>query len=75
MIVKVNVKPGSSQAKITETEVDGEKTLTIWTHARAHDNEANKAVVEALAEYFNVSKTSISLVRGGSSKQKTFEIK
>ena len=38
MKVFVTVKPGSSQEKVVETEVtEDSKTVTIWTHARAHD--------------------------------------
>ena len=74
MKVFVTVKPGSSQEKVVETEVtEDSKTVTIWTHARAHDGEANKAVIEALSDYYKIPKTSITLVRGATSKQKVFE--
>ena len=74
MKVFVTVKPGSSQEKVVEAEVtEDSKTVTIWTHARAHDGEANKAVIEALSDYYKIPKTSITLVRGTTSKQKVFE--
>lgn len=74
MKVFVTVKPGSSQEKVVEAEVtEDSKTVTIWTHARAHDGEANKAVIEALSDYYKIPKTSITLVRGATSKQKVFE--
>ena len=74
MRVNVTVKPGSSQEKIVENVVSDEvRELMIWTHARAHDGEANKKVIEALADYYNVPKTSITLVRGATSKIKVFE--
>lgn len=74
MKILVTVKPGSSQEKIVENVLD-ENTceVTIWTHARAHDGEANKKVIEILSDYYKVPKTSITLVRGATSKQKTFE--
>jgi hypothetical protein len=37
--------------------------------------QANEAIIKALAEYFTVSKSSIRLISGQSSKQKIFEIK
>ncbi len=75
MIVNVRVKPGSSQEKVVENVLDdGTREVTIWTHARAHDGEANKKVVELLADFYGASKTSITLVRGATSKLKTFEI-
>ena len=75
MKVLVTVKPGSSQEKIVENILDDNtREVTIWTHARAHDGEANKKVTEALSDYYKVPKTSITLVRGATSKRKTFEL-
>lgn len=74
MKVFVTVKPGSSQEKVVENIVDeNTREVTIWTHARAHDGEANKKVMEILSDYYKVPKTSITLVRGATSKQKVFE--
>ena len=74
MKVFVTVKPGSSQEKVVEDIVDEDtREVTIWTHARAHDGEANKKVMEILSDYYKVPKTSITLVRGATSKQKVFE--
>jgi hypothetical protein len=75
MKVLVTVKPGSSQEKIVENILDDNtREVTIWTHARAHDGEANKKVTEVLSDYYKVPKTSITLVRGAASKRKTFEL-
>lgn len=38
------------------------------------DGKANEAIIKALAEYFDVSKSNITLISGQSSKQKVFEI-
>ena len=71
----MTVKPGSSQEKVVENVIDNEtREVTIWTHARAHDGEANKKVIELLADYYNVSKTSVMLVRGANSRTKQFDI-
>lgn len=75
MKILVTVKPGSSQEKVTEEVLeDDSRVLTIWTHARAHDGEANKKVIEILSDYYKVPKTSVKLVRGATSKTKQFEI-
>ena len=75
MKVLVTVKPGSSQEKIVENVLsDNDREVTIWTHARAHDGEANKKVIEVLSDYYKVPKTSITLMRGATSKHKTFEL-
>ncbi len=64
------VKPGSKVEKIVS---DGEN-LTVFIHARAHDGEANKAVVESLAKYFSISKSQIKIVSGLKSKKKIVEV-
>ncbi len=75
MKIIATVKPGSSQEKIMAGEVCGDtQNVTIWVHARAHDGEANRKVVELLADFYGVSKTSVKFVRGEKSKIKTFEI-
>ncbi|MBQ3325748.1 DUF167 domain-containing protein [Candidatus Saccharibacteria bacterium] len=70
MKYSVTVKPGSKIEKITEE--NGE--IIVRTHAKAHDGEANKATVEALAKYFGVAKTSVKLISGEKSKHKIIEI-
>ena len=75
MKVLVTVKPGSSQEKVAEEILDdNSRMVTIWTHARAHDGEANKKVIEMLSDYYNVPKTQVTLIRGATSKTKQFEI-
>lgn len=67
----VKVKPGSSQEKVVLAD-DGE--LTVWLHVRAHDGEANKAVVKVLAKHFGVAKSRVEIVRGEKSRVKVVEI-
>ena len=68
--ITVRVKPGSKVEKIVE---EGEE-LVIFTHARAHDGEANKAAIAAVAKYFKVPKTSIKITRGLNSRVKIIEL-
>lgn len=70
MNVQVTVKPGAKQEKIVESS-DG---LVVYLHARAHDGEANVALVKALANYYGVSKSCVEIVRGQKSHQKMVEI-
>ena len=75
MKIFVTVKPGSSQEKVVETGKNDEAhEVTIWTHARAHDGEANKKVIELLSDFYGVPKSSVRFIRGEKSKIKTFEI-
>lgn len=39
------------------------------------EGKANEAIIKALADYFDVAKSNITLISGQSSKQKVFEIK
>ena len=67
----VSVKPGGSKNEVVENSPN---ELIIKTTARAHDGEANKAVVEILAKYFHVGKTKIKIVSGEKSKKKIIEV-
>jgi uncharacterized protein (TIGR00251 family) len=70
MKYSIVVKAGSSQEKVEKTE----NGLIVFTHARAHDGEANKKIVEILADYFQVSKSQIEITSGQKSKKKTIEV-
>ena len=70
MKVKVIVKPGSKQEKV----VSEDDELVVYLHARAHDGEANKALVKILSEHFKVSKSCVSIIRGEKSREKLVEI-
>ena len=66
----ITVKPGSSQEKIVETTSN---ELTVYLRAKAHDGEANTALIKLLSKHFNVPKTSITIVKGAKSRHKTIE--
>lgn len=71
MKYRVLVKPGSKKNEVVESTA-GE--LTVRTTARAHDGEANKAVVAMLAKYFRVGKTRVKIVAGEKGKNKLIEV-
>lgn len=66
----VKLKPGSSQEKIIENDVN---ELTVYLRAKPHDGEANEALIKLLSKHFNVPKTSIKITRGAKSRNKTIE--
>ena len=72
MIITAKVKPGSKAGDKIEKLVDG--TYIIYVRARAHDGEANAALIKLLADYFNVPKTSIRIKSGASSRTKLIEL-
>lgn len=67
----VLVKPGSAKESV-EKQPDG--SLIIRTRKKAHDGEANVAVIESLSEYFHTAKTNIMILKGQTSRHKVVEI-
>ncbi len=71
MILTVHVKPG---ARITSLKWLDEDTLKVAVTALPEKGKANKAVIEVLAEELGVAKSSIELIRGGTTRIKQFRI-
>jgi uncharacterized protein (TIGR00251 family) len=63
----VKVKPGSGKDKIS---VDEENNLSIKIKAKPIDGEANDYLVKFLAKEFNISKGSIQIEKGATSRLK-----
>lgn len=66
----ITVKPGSSQEKITESSPE---ELVVYLRAKAHDGEANEALVKLLSKHFKIPKTTIKIIRGQKSRTKLVE--
>ena len=69
--VSVTVKPNArhpSVEKISEAE------FRVTVRAPAQEGRANRAVIEALAEFLAVPKSTLRIVRGQSSRKKLVEI-
>jgi len=67
----VAVKPNARHIgveKISESE------FRVAVRAPARDGAANRAVIEALAEFLAIPKSSLRIVRGHSSRKKQVEI-
>ena len=71
MRISVRVKPGTKGATRLEKQEDG--SFVAFLHARAHDGEANKALLELISDEFKVPKTSITIVSGAKSRDKVLE--
>ena len=67
----VRVKPGTKGATRLEKQEDG--SYVAFLHARAHDGEANAALLELISDEFHVAKTQIIIVSGAKSRQKVLE--
>jgi len=71
MKIFVIAKPKAKQEKVEQTD---ENHFIVWVKEPAIKNKANQAIVSALADFFNVPKSSVSIVSGLKSKQKVVEI-
>ena len=69
--ISLRVKPGCKQASRLERQEDG--SYVAFLHARAHDGEANKALLELVAKEFKIAKTQIIIVSGAKSRGKVLE--
>lgn len=71
MKVFVTVHPNSRKPRIIKND---SHNFDVYVAQKAVDNQANLATLEALAKYFQVKKSTITLLLGQKSKIKTFEI-
>lgn len=71
MIFKVFVHPNSKKPRVDKDLLG---SMHVYVNQPPLDGKANKAVLEALAKHFRVSKSKVSLLRGDKSKIKVFSI-
>ena len=69
--INVRVIPRAKQNKIT-TDDDGR--LRVHITAAPVDGAANDAVIKILAEYFDMPKSQIKIIRGATSRNKVVEL-
>jgi uncharacterized protein YggU (UPF0235/DUF167 family) len=70
MNISITAHPNSKKPRVEKDLFGG---LHVYVSQPPLEGKANKAVAEALAEYFKGSKSKIKLIRGSKSKMKTFE--
>ncbi len=70
MKLTITVHPNSKQQKV----IDQNNELHVYVRARAKEGEANKAVIEVLAQHFQVKKSAVLLLRGEKGKKKVVEV-
>lgn len=69
--ISITVKPGAKRAGITPISAT---ELRIAVSAPARDGKANIALVEILADYFKVPKSTITILRGHAGRKKLVEL-
>ena len=71
LIIKVKIVPNSSKNDI----VLEEEFIKVKVTAQPIENKANKALIEFLSKTFKIPKTSIEILKGETSKEKTLLLK
>ena len=69
--ISLVVKPNSRQPRVDKIS---ESEYRVSVRAPVQNGKANEALIEALAEYLAVPKTSIRIVRGLTSRNKVIEV-
>ncbi len=67
MLIKIRIVPNSSKNDI----IIEDEFVKVKITAQPIENKANKALIEYLSKTFKVPKTSIEIVKGETSKDKT----
>ena len=71
IIVQLKIAPNSSKNEILKDDTGVKVKLT----AQPIEGKANKALIEFLSKQFKVPKSSVIIIRGETSKDKTLLIK
>lgn len=71
LIIKLKISPNASKNEIIKTD----EMVKVKVTAQPIENKANKALVEFLSKNFKVPKSSIEIVKGKTSKEKTILFK
>ncbi|MBR1461259.1 YggU family protein, partial [bacterium] len=67
IIANIKISPNAKKNEIIKTESEVKIKIT----AQPIDGKANKALVEFLSKEFKIPKTSIQILKGETSKEKT----
>ena len=71
VIFNLRISPNASKNELVKTP----EGLKIKITAQPVDGKANKALIQFLSKYFKVPKTSIEILKGQTSKDKTILMK
>lgn len=78
MKIKVVARPNAKKDELIPPGltllIDAEFTYVAYVKEPPVNNRANEAIIRLLADYFNVSRSQVTLISGAHSKKKVFEI-
>ena len=67
LLIRIKIVPNSSKNDL----IIEDEFIRVKVTAQPIENKANKALVEFLSKKFKIPKTSIQIVKGDTSKEKT----
>ena len=70
MVINVKVIPGAKKQEVQQENND----FKIYLKSRPKKGRANEELINLLASHFNVSKTSVKIIKGAYSRNKLIEI-
>ena len=71
LVIKIKIVPNSSKNDI----IIEDGFIKVKVTAQPIENKANKALIEFLSKKYKISKSSIEIVKGETSKEKTLLFK
>jgi uncharacterized protein (TIGR00251 family) len=71
MKITIIAHPNSKNPRI---EIDMLKNIHVYVKEPAKAGKANKAIIKAIANYYSVPKSSVTLLQGARNKNKMFKI-
>ncbi len=74
LIVHLTPKASHNKIKGWDLNADGEEVLRVKVTAVPEDDKANQALINLLSKKLHISKSSIKLERGATSRVKHLEI-
>lgn len=72
MRIFVKARTGAKENKIEKID---DSNFIVSVKEAPVKGKANEAIIESLAEYFNVAKSNIEIIRGHKAKKKIIKIK
>lgn len=72
MKITIQAKPSAKEAKIEKVD---ETTYRVFVKEPPVKGMANRAIIDALADYFDTSKDSVRITSGYTARTKVIEIK
>jgi uncharacterized protein (TIGR00251 family) len=70
-IIRINVHTKAHDERVEEVDLD---QYQVWITASPVDGAANEAVIEILADHFNVPSSAVRIKSGSKSRHKLIEI-